>query len=602
MEKPQKTELEQLDFFQRTHERAEQAVAAAGEQAFFYRLADTRICLRFAGPALVRWLTPALAHLRVPEDAAAPPDLTLCLWDSQSTGVAMLPPPCHRDCFTDRGDIWGFNSRRIKTAFHWIESSVNLLDLETRRGVFWVQEADQLPFWVHASPLRTLLHWWMEANGCQLLHAAAVGTGDGAVLITGKGGVGKSTTALSCLQAGFRYLGDDYVVARLGPAPSVLSLYSSAKLEAGHVASFPALAPLIDNAGKLDREKAVLFLQASRGGQIVRELPLKAILTPQITGRPATTLGPVSRGELQRAMSFTTLSQLPCVGRHTHDNLNRLIDALPHGRLELGTDLPRIPDTVADLLAGRAAIPAAVPPAGTAPASGHPLVSVIIPVFNGQKFLREAVDNILQQGYPALEIIIVDDGSTDGTAAVVRQLPVDVRYFHQGNCGPATARNRGIRDASGEFIAFLDVDDQWPEHNLFRLTAELGGDPSVQVVRGYAQLMQLNPQTGEYDFAGNPKESFPHYIGAALYRKSIFEQVGLFDPLLRFGEDSDWFIRAAEQHVNVRRLEETTLHVRRHGGNMTEGRNLVELNAMKVFKKAVDRMRARNAAAPPANA
>jgi hypothetical protein len=604
MHKPQKPEAEQVDFFRRSYEKFALATAAVGDVKFFYRIGGTTVCLKFAGEALVRWLTPALEHLRVPDDGGTP-DLTLCLWDSQSTGIAMIPPPCTRDCFTDRGDIWGFQSSRIKTAFHWIECSVNLLDFATKTGIYWVQTAEHLPFWVHASPLRTLLHWWMEKNGCQLLHAAAVGTADGAVLITGKGGVGKSTTALSCLQAGFDYLGDDYVVVRLEPSPTVLSLYSTAKLDAGHVVNFPALAPLVNNPEKLDREKAVLFLQPSRGDQIVRERPLKAILTPRIAGRPETTFSAVSRWEMQRAMSFTTMSQLPQVGRHTHDYISRLIATLPHFRVELGSVLTRIPDAIAGLLAGGMPVaPDSQAGASSAslPAGDHPLVTVIIPVFNGQKFIRDAVDNILRQNYPALEIILVNDGSTDQTDAIIKQLPVDVRYFSQDNCGPGVARNRGIRDASGEFITFLDVDDLWPDNNLNRLVGEMLRDPELEVVRGYGQLMERNAQTGEYDFIGNPKESFPHYIAAAIYRKSAFAKVGLFDPTLRFGEDADWFLRAAEQGLNIRRLEETTLYVRRHGGNMTEGRNMVELNAMKIFKKSLDRMRARGTGAPPVNA
>ena len=592
MNKPQKTEQEQLDFFQRSYEKFLQAKASAGEINYFYSIGGTSVCLKFAGETLVQYLTPALEHHRVPEVRS--PDLTLCLWDSDSTGTTMIPPPCKRDCFTDRGDIWGFQSSRIKTAFHWIECSVNLLDLNTNTGIYWVQTAKSLPYWVHASPLRTLLHWWMEKNGCQLLHAAAVGTEHGAVLITGKGGVGKSTTALSCLQADFDYLGDDYVVTRLEPSPTVLSLYSTAKLDAGQVANFPALSPIVDNPEKLDSEKAVLFLQPVRERQIVREMPLKAILTPQIADQEVTTIGTVSRWEIQRAMSFTTMSQLPYVGRHTHDYISRLIAALPHYRVEVGRDLTRIPVAIANLLAGlpagqapRTATPPMPPPSGD-----RPLVTVIIPVFNGQKFIREAVENVLQQNYPALEIIIVNDGSTDQTEAIIKQLPVDIRYFSQENGGPASARNRGIRDASGELITFLDADDLWPENNLHRLVAEILREPELEVVRGYAQLMEQNAQTKEFDFVGNPKESFPHYIAAAIYRKSVFAKVGLFDPMLRFGEDADWFIRATELNLNIRRLEETSLYVRRHGGNMTEGLNMVQLNVMKVFKKTLDRMRA----------
>jgi hypothetical protein len=591
MHKPKKTEQEQLDFFQRSYEKFLQANASIGEINYFYSIGGTSICLKFAGEALIGCLTPALEHHRVREGGS--PDLTLCLWDSDSTGTDMIPPPCSRDRFTDRGDIWGFKSSRVKTAFHWSEYSVNLLDLDTNIGIFWVQTAKTLPYWVQSSPLRTLLHWWMEKNGCQLLHGAAVGTEHGAVLFTGKGGVGKSTASLSCLQAGFDFLGDDYVVARMEPSPIVLSLYSTAKLDTSQMVNFPDFSPIINNPENLDSEKAVLFLQPDWGQHIVREMPLKAILIPQFADQEATTISAASSSEIQRAMSFTTLSQLPYAGSHTHDYISRLIAALPHYRLELGKDLTLIPDAIANLLAslttGQAHQTVAPPVSPTS--VERPLVTVIIPVFNGQRFIREAVENVLIQNYPALEIIIVNDGSTDQTEAIIKQIPVDVRYFRQENSGPAAARNRGIRDASGEFIAFLDVDDLWPENNLHSLMEEMIRYPELDIVRGYGQLMEYYVETDNYKFMGSPKDSFFHFIGAGLYRKTVFEKVGLFDPTMRFAEDADWYIRAEELGINMKRLEETTLYVRRHGQNMTEGKNMLELNTLKLFKKFIDRKR-----------
>ena len=87
------------------------------------------------------------------------------------------------------------------------------------------------------------------------------------------------------------------------------------------------------------------------------------------------------------------------------------------------------------------------------------LVSVVIPVFNGERFLREAVESVLVQKHSPVEIIVVDDGSIDGTAGVARSFPETVRYVHQTNQGPAAARNRGIEQARGSLIAFADADD-----------------------------------------------------------------------------------------------------------------------------------------------
>ncbi|MGD0279477.1 MAG: glycosyltransferase, partial [Smithella sp.] len=458
MNKHQKSEAERIFFFNRCYERFLQAKSAAVENNFHYRIGNTTVCLKFAGDRLVSYLTRALEHLRLRDVAAA--DFTICIWDSESSRIDMIPPPCSTDCFTDRGDIWGFNSSRIKVAFHWIENSVNLVDLKQRIGIYWVQTAKQLPYWVYASPLRTLFHWWMEYNGCQLLHAAAVGTEHGAALITGKGGVGKSTAALSCLQAGLFYTADDYVITKLEPVPSVISLYSTAKLNADHVANFPDLSRLINNTKKLDQEKAVIFLHPELSRKIVLEMPLRAILTPQIVDRPDSLTKSVSRWDIQRAMSFTTMSQLPYVGHHTHDYISRLASSLPHFILEVGKDFYRIPAAISGLLSGMNTAPPVkdIEPWSSCRIEERPLVSVIIPVFNGEHFIREAVENVLSQKYPALEIIIINDGSTDGTEEIIRQLPADVRYFTQQNSGPSAARNKGIRDASGEFITFLDAD------------------------------------------------------------------------------------------------------------------------------------------------
>src|SRR5262249_45606561 len=145
-----------------------------------------------------------------------------------------------------------------------------------------------------------------------------------------------------------------------------------------------------------------------------------------------------------------------------------------------------------------------------------PLVSVIIPVHDGERFVAEAVNSVLAQDYPALEIIIIDDGSTDGTEAAVRALPCQVHYFKQPTQGPAAARNRGIRDASGDFVAFLDVDDLWPKHALHTLVGELLRRPELEVARGYSQVMEYDPAANTWEYRGNPKESFPYSIACGV--------------------------------------------------------------------------------------
>jgi len=583
-----RTEDEQVAFFDGVYERFRQATGNVGEFHHDYRVAGTTVRLSFAGDRLVPFLTRALEHLKI--DPVAEPDATFCLWDSQSTGVTMLPPPCDREGFSDRGDLWGFNSRRIKTAFHYHDYSVNLFDHQRRTGIYWVQNSAVLPYWVLASPLRTLFHWWMERNGCQLVHAAAVGVGDDALLIVGKGGLGKSSTALTCLEAGLEFLGDDYVIVRSEPTPMVYSLYATAKLNPGDVERYPDLRPLLSKQEVPADEKAVLFLDPRFRAQLRLELPIEAIAIPRVTGRDETVLVPEAEAVVQQAASFTTMSQLPYAGDHTHQLFAGLCARLPGYRIELGKDPSRITGAIRSFLSEGAVREHR----GLlqAPPSEAPLVSVVIPVLNGECFVAEAVGSVLAQGYPALEIIIIDDGSTDETEAAVRRLPCDVHYFKQENLGPSAARNRGIRDAAGDYVAFLDVDDLWPPHTLTTLMSELLQDPELDLAHGYSQVMEYDPATGTYEYRGNPKESFPHSISLAVYRKRVFDRVGLFDKTLLYGEDTDWYNRASERGVTMRRLDAVTLHVRRHGQNMTHDKTLVELNMLKVLKKTLDRKRA----------
>jgi glycosyltransferase involved in cell wall biosynthesis len=219
------------------------------------------------------------------------------------------------------------------------------------------------------------------------------------------------------------------------------------------------------------------------------------------------------------------------------------------------------------------------------------LLTVVIPVYNGARFLPGCVASILRQDYSALEIIVVDDGSTDAIEAAIQALPVDVRFFRQSRAGPAAARNRGIRDASGDLLAFLDVDDVWPEDTLTPLVARLLSCPAALVARGAAQLVREDAE-GALHYLGNAAETFPFHIGAGVYRRAAFRAIGLFDENLMFGEDTDWYNRLREHNEALELIDQITLLVRRHDGNMTRGKSHVEVNALRVFKKMLDRRRA----------
>jgi len=430
----------------------------------------------------------------------------------------------------------------------------------------------------------------MEQNSAQLLHAAAVGIDGKAVLLTGKGGAGKSTTALSCLSAGMEYYADDYLIVKIEEGrPVVYSLYNTGKLNRHADIYFPDFDEYASSHVDKNQEKEVFYFYPGLQKQIKSAAPLTAILEPQIKGEKRSSFSSVSQWQMHRALSFTTMSQLPGVGHRTHNFIHNLSKSVPCYAFHPGTDMEEVPQTLKKFIQHPDKFSTKELKVSK---KELPLISVIIPVYNGERFIASAIENVVSQNYPALEIIVVDDGSEDKTSEIVKGLPYDIRYFKQENFGPAVARNRGIKDASGSYLAFLDADDLWPEGQLGMLADILDNQPETDVVRGYAQLFKNN-EHDEMVYQGDPKKSYRYYIGGGLYRKTVFEQVGLFDRSLHFGEDTDWYYRAIEENTEILWLEEITLFVRRHGNNMTEGKNILELNKLKTFKKVLDRDRTR---------
>jgi len=231
-------------------------------------------------------------------------------------------------------------------------------------------------------------------------------------------------------------------------------------------------------------------------------------------------------------------------------------------------------------------------------------VSVILPVHNGKRFLTGALQNILAQQYQPLEIIVIDDGSTDSTAKIAAEFGERIRYIYQPQKGPSAARNRGIESATGEVIAFLDVDDLWPDSKLAYQVGYLAQHSDVDIVQGLIQRMQADLSDAPH--VQSPKEKDqplrfkpvlePYFfinLGSCVYRRSLFERVGLFDEALWDNEDTDWFTRAWEQNANKVSLPEIGLFYRKHDRNMTlQQKKLVYFGLMKIYKRRIARLRA----------
>ena len=202
-----------------------------------------------------------------------------------------------------------------------------------------------------------------------------------------------------------------------------------------------------------------------------------------------------------------------------------------------------------------------------------PTISVIIPVYNGERYLAEAIESVLAQSRQPDEIIVVDDGSTDGSAAVAKRfttLRYPVRYLWQAQAGASQARTHGGAVATGNWFAFLDADDLWTADKLAKQQAVLETQPTVDLVFGQVQQF-YSPEIA----AAENKPALPggepmagYHVGAMLIRRTAFEKVGLFNPQWQVAHFIEWYGRAQKIGLTSLVLPEVVMQRRIHTTNL----------------------------------
>lgn len=526
------TEQKQADFFDQVYARFRAASERTGEIGRDFRLAGTSVRLRFAGEALLPAIVPGLAY---PVTNAPEPQCEICLWDSESTGIRLAPPPRPWKDFTERGNIWGFDSCRYRSAYLWGEGSVNVMDREARRAVFWVPTHRYLPAWVMASPLRSILHWWMELNGRQLVHAAAIGYDGRGALIPGRGGSGKSSTAVACLAAGMDFIADDYLAVALDPEPRVYRLYTTAKLDPHTLNLYPEIATRCRAVHQPGFDKVVLFLEEQYHEQLKESLGLRLALKPRISRLPDTTLGPTNPIEIERALASETLAHLPHAGAGTVKFLNRISHEIHRSAIDLGTDRSGIPAIIRAAIDDARRLDSPKFPS----VEQRPYISIIVH-FSAQdrqefRALASAID---AQQYPRMELIVMASGAACALQDEFRDLTGNVRIFpFQDTVTNAEAWNRGIRESFAELLLFIEPGDRFPLGAFSALVNACELDSHAAWIQGKTAPLR----------DGND-ESLSS-LGGALIRKSAFRKCGLF-PTDAFFQGRERAIWLADVHQN----------------------------------------------------
>jgi len=336
------------NFFYRVHDAYCLAAERGEKESYQLRLGGYRIGLEFTSEALTSKILPALEHLLVNLDG--PSDLKILLWDSGSSNVEMPSPPWNIDNYSPRAEISGFSNERFLTAYHLGVNALSMLDQDKNLAIYWVRDAAQIPYYESAAPLRIILNWWLSNNQRLFVHAAAVGMPDGGVLITGKSGSGKSTTALACLFSDLFYTADDYCIVSEEEKPIIYGIYNIAKKDYEDIERVPqAIDALWKESGRA-HEKAIYKIYEKFPQRILESFPLRAILVPDITHQSETRLEPISAVSALAALAPTTILQQPLSGKDILGRLARMVKNVPTYGLLLGTDTDQIPETISRFL------------------------------------------------------------------------------------------------------------------------------------------------------------------------------------------------------------------------------------------------------------
>lgn len=305
---------------------------------FDLKIGEHFLRLNFTGNALVPKIFPAFEH--VLHQNSSDLFLNIYLIDNKSTQFELPKTPWHITDNLKNGEMWICDSKDLKIIHQPTKNTLLMLNLLTHEAIYWVNDSDQIPYFESSAPLRPILHWWMSCMGSQLLHAAAVGLPDKGVLLVGRGGSGKSNTALSCLNSKLFYAADDYCLLSFNPEPVAHTLFSTGKLPFEDVKKFPYLksARHKSSKGEIQDEKALFFLYPKFYDRIIKSFPVKAVLITKVTNNESARLIPASTANAYLALAPSTIFQLHGENHTSHKNISSLLKTIPCFTLELCSD------------------------------------------------------------------------------------------------------------------------------------------------------------------------------------------------------------------------------------------------------------------------
>ncbi|MCP9765799.1 hypothetical protein [Lacihabitans soyangensis] len=315
----------------------------------FYKAGPSVFRISFHGLENIENFTKAINHLEIKEEDGLF-DFNILVSDLVN-GEIMLPEPSWswEEDVDEKGFIASEDKTLLKGRFLGWQNTFYLLNLEQKTGIYWTKNNREIPEWERSFPFRDIFHqFWSFNSDLLILHAAAVGTKEGGLLLTGKGGSGKSTAALACLNSNLKYAGDDLVLVDVAKA-KIYSLYNVAKLENHQLLMFPHLRNHIYNEQALPNQKAQLFLFDHFKELLIKEMPLKGIAVTKYSHEVYTSYELSTEAEGLKALAPSTI----CLLQENQKHIGAIVEVcrkFPVYKLLTGTELQTIPNLIEELI------------------------------------------------------------------------------------------------------------------------------------------------------------------------------------------------------------------------------------------------------------
>lgn len=226
--------------------------------------------------------------------------------------------------------------------------------------------------------------------------------------------------------------------------------------------------------------------------------------------------------------------------------------------------------------------------------AGAPRIGVAMPARDAGRYIGQAIESILGQSLPPTEVVVVDDGSADDTAAIAESFGAPVRLLRQPATGPAAARNRAIAALSGELVALLDADDLWPPDSLARRHAALAADPAADICFG-AMVQFISPELPQEEKRRLVVDDRPQpgwTSSAMLCRRSVFDRFGLLPEHRRAGDFLEWLLAARAGGARIVTIDEVVLRRRLHLSNLTRREPEANADYVAIVRAELARKRA----------